>query len=279
MQRTDKNRNRVETRGQGAGASSDAAETEPTTQPLTTANYDGEVIDGEYADGDTIGLTLDAGKRGSGKTFLQWEKASLCRRRVVIFDTLDQYTSAKGYALRGWIIVHQPGELRALLAKNLNADKLRVIYKPLSGDKEIHFRAATRLVLDYGKKSKGVIYFVDEVDKFCGPNEPLKTKCPPLYDLVEYGRHFKVSGGFTTRRPHSVSRSLTAQCGRLIIFRSTEPRDLKYFEEFIGSAVKHLPRLGKYQYLLYVDDAHVEPQILGGRKKRAAIRDKEPPQS
>jgi|SRR6476660_2577701 len=284
MHRTYQRRNQTSPRREAAYITDDA-EDESTSSPpgaprgrrAAPALYDGAIYDGEYGDGNIAGLILAAGKRKSGKTFLGWDEVALiCRHRRVIFDTLDQYTAEKGYNLRGWTIVHQPGELKQLLARSIHSDTLKVIYKPMSGDKKIHFRAVTRVVLNYGTKSLGVIYLVDEVDKFCSPKEELKKACPPLHDLVEYGRHFKVSCFFTTRRPHKVSRDLTAECAEFRIFKTTEPRDKDYFEEFIGSAVEMLPKLGKYEYVWWIDDAHREAEVRGGPKKRGAIHDNEP---
>jgi hypothetical protein len=274
MRRTHQAGNLVKATGEGSQRNRDETSSGSTrrTNAPGAALYDGSIIDGEYSDGNIAGLVVAAGKRKSGKTFLAFQESLLCKRKVH-FDTLDQYTAEKGYDLKGWQIAHQPGELREIFATNLNAEHLSVIYKPLGGDKVTHFRAVTRLVLNYGKLGRGVIYFVDEIDKFCSPHEPLKTGCPQLYDLVEYGRHFKVSAWFNTRRPHAVSRSLTAQVAEFRIFKTTEPLDKKYFEKSIGSAVKELPRLGKYEYLWWTDDAHRDAEIRGGAKNRGAIHD------
>jgi DNA helicase HerA-like ATPase len=221
--------------------------------------YDGEVYDGEYGDGNIAGIVLFAGKRKSGKTFLQWRELNLAKHRRIIFDTEDQYKAPK-YDTSGWKIFHQPGELRAYLATQLRADVLKVIYKPLAGNKLWHFRTVTRIVIEYARRTKGVLYDIDEVDQFCNPNEPLG---PELNEAVEYGRHRLLSMAVSTRRPHKVSRNLTAQCAEFRIFKTNEPRDKKYFEEFIGSAVKELPQLGQYEYLRWVDTGECE--VRGGK--------------
>jgi DNA helicase HerA-like ATPase len=137
---------------------------------------------------------------------------------------------------------------------------LKVIYKPLSGNKRWHFRTVTRIVIEYSRRTKGLLYGVDEIDQFCNPNEPLE---PELNEVVEYGRHRFMSMSCTTRRPHKVSRNLTAQCATMRIFKTNEPRDKKYFEEFIGSAVKELPLLGQYEYLEWEDTGEVS--VRGGK--------------
>lgn len=166
--------------------------------------------------------------------------------------------------MRGWTVFHQPGELRGYLAQHIHADIVKVIYRPLSGRLMWHFRTVTRIVLEYGKRSGGVLYAVDEIDKFCNPQIPLEKGCPELHEVVEYGRHAKVSMSCTTRRPHLVSRSLSAECAEFRVFKTNEPRDLEYFRDFIGSdAAKELPRLKQYEYLRWTDAG--ESEIRGGK--------------
>jgi len=230
------------------------------TQKHSTATlYDGRIYDGEYGDGNIAGILVLAGKRKSGKTFEQWREFGLARHRRIIFDSENQYTAAKGYDVSGWTIFHQPGELREYLARNLNTE-VKVIYKPLAGRLEWHFRTVTRIVIEYAKRTPGLLYAVDEIDKFCNPSEPLG---PELNEIVEYGRHRNISMSCTTRRPHKVSRNLTAQCAELRIFRTNEPRDKKYFQDFIGTAVNVLPKLKQYEYLRWVDTG--EAEIRGGK--------------
>jgi hypothetical protein len=226
----------------------------------TETRFSGGKYDGEYGDGNISGILLVAGKRKSGKTFLQWREFNLATHRRIIFDTEDQYKKENGYTITGWQIFHQPGPLREYLATQIRADVLKVIYKPLAGNKAWHFRTVTRIVIEYARRVPGILYGVDEIDQFCNPNEPLG---PELNECVEYGRHRNISMSCTTRRPHKVSRNLTAQCAEMRIFKTNEPRDKKYFEEFIGSAVKDLPQLGQYEYLQWLDTGEVE--IRGGK--------------
>src|SRR5947209_9460103 len=125
------------------------------------ARWSGEIHDGEYADGNLRGIVFVAGKRGSGKSWLQWGELLKCHARLIVFDTLGQYKAPK-YNLRGFVVIHQPGELRAYLAGNLHATGVRVLYQPLGGNLDVHFAAVTWLVLSYGKHGSGVIYAVDE---------------------------------------------------------------------------------------------------------------------
>jgi hypothetical protein len=238
-------------------------ETRKTGSSEKETLYDGGIYEGEYGDGNIAGIVLMAGKRKSGKTWLQWREFQLAKCRRIIFDPKNQYRSEKGYDISGWTVLHRPGELRMHLAHHINSEVVKVIYKPLSGELMWHFKAVTRIVLEYGQRSKGVLYGVDEIDLFCDPGVKLKDGCPQLHQVVEYGRHHGVSMSCTTRRPHAVSRSLTAECAEFRIFKTNEPLDKKYFEKYIGSAVKELPNLGKYEYLWWIDTG--DSEVRGGK--------------
>jgi hypothetical protein len=166
--------------------------------------------------------------------------------RVIVFDTLGQYD------LTGYIYIHQPGDLKMILRERLKSS-FRVMYQPKEGALEKHFEAVTQIVIACGS----MIYAVDEVDRFCSASwlpEGLK-------DLVNYGRHRKVSCLFTSRRPAQVARELTSQCSEFRLFRTTEPRDLSYYSDCIGIASEKLSGLEQFSYLLWRDDGS-EPEVL-----------------
>lgn len=85
----------------------------------------------------------------------------------------------------------------------------------------------------------------EEVDNFIGPG-----KLPPwAFRLVNEGRHRGVRIIATARRPARVSRDLTANASRLIVFRTTEPVDLKYLREYVGAEAEVLPGLPDHHAL------------------------------
>ena len=86
-----------------------------------------------------------------------------------------------------------------------------------------------------------------------------------LYDLVNYGRHHRVSMLATARRPAQVPRGYTSECHEMRLFKLTEERDVKYFAELIGdSEARRLPGLQPYQFLRW-DDAG-DSKLCGGRR-------------
>jgi hypothetical protein len=75
-------------------------------------------------------------------------------------------------------------------------------------------------------------------------------KLPPVADnLVQAGRHRGLHIIACSRRPYRMNRTLTALATRMAIFRTTEPRDLRYFGEYVGAAASQLPTLRDYHAL------------------------------
>lgn len=144
------------------------------------------------------------------------------------------------------------------------------MYQPLGGDLQEHFESVTALALSYGKLGPGLIYGVDEVDRFCDngrlkvpdrkPGQPVRD--PALKELINYGRHRKISAICTSRRPAQVARELTSQCSEIRCFKTTEPRDIRYFADIMGEIPSSfLPKLKEYSYLKWTDDAQA-PLII-----------------
>lgn len=104
-----------------------------------------------------------------------------------------------------------------------------------------------------------VIY--DEIDMVCSPSYISN----PLYRIIHYGRHLKVRNKIVTvrlvgasRRPANVSRDLTSQADKVIIFKVTEPRDLKYIELYTTSEhAKMANKLDRLEYIVYPSNEEV----------------------
>jgi hypothetical protein len=163
-------------------------------------------------------------------------------------------------------VFHQPGELREFLRAHLRGP-FRALYQPVVLPPKIlgerapglgdHFAAVCQLVIATGR----VIFAVDEVDRFTTPGS---MPCG-LEFLVNQGRHVSVSLACTSRRPAQVARELTSQAHLFYIFRTTEPRDLSYLEEYVGrEAAARLPHLGEYECLEWEETGGT--RVTGGQK-------------
>jgi hypothetical protein len=215
-------------------------------------------VDGECQDGELRGLAFLAGKRGMGKTTEMDRLLSACSGGVVFFDTLSKH----GEALKGYKIVSEPGEMKSYLARNYK-QRFRIMYQPRRGNLDAHFEACAAIVEAFG----WMIFGVDEIDKLCGPRWGDSRMPPKLYDLVNYGRHHRVSMLATARKPQRLSRDYAGECHEMRLFQITEPAALDYFEEYIGKVnTAKLRSIPKYQYLLWSDDHDGESKLCGGRR-------------
>jgi hypothetical protein len=214
-------------------------------------------IDGEYEDGEIRGCMFIAGKRGTGKTTETARMLSTCGGGTLFFDPLAKHQSI----LPGYRVFSQPGEISDYLRVQAGR-RFRVLYQPRSGKINEHFQAACLIARAFGS----LVFAIDELDMMCGAQWGDTRMCPELYALVNYGRHNKVAMLATARYPQSVPRGFTSQCGEMRLFAMTEPKHLRYFEEYIGAeTAERVSRLEKYQYLQWRDGAEEIP-LCGGRR-------------
>jgi hypothetical protein len=214
-------------------------------------------IDGEYQDGELRGLTFLAGKRGMGKTTEMARLLSTCSGGVVFFDSLSKHESV----LPGYVVISQPRQMKDYLRRN-HQRRFRILYQPRTGDLDQHFQACCTIVKAFGT----MILAVDELDKLCGDRWGSLRMPTMFYELVNYGRHHRVSMLATARTPVQVPRGFTSECSFMRLFRLTEERYKKYFEEYIGVAdANRLPGLDKYQFLLWSDGCD-QAELRGGRR-------------
>lgn len=202
-------------------------------------------IDGEYQDGELRGLNFLVGRRGYGKTTEMARLLSLCTGGVLFFDTLSKHAPV----LPGYVIIAEPGPLLEYLRVN-RGRRFRVLYQPRQGSLDDHFKTVCKIVRAVG----WMIFAVDEVDKLCGARHGSSWMPVEFYDLVNYGRHCRVSMIATARRPQGVAAGFKAE-SELRVFRLKDGAALKSIEDEIGA--ENLPRvanLPKYVYLHCIED-------------------------
>jgi len=190
---------------------------------------------------DEATIAIVFGKRGSGKT-VKATNLVADESRVLFYDTLcHDYTDG--------VIVDSLEELKAFWRK-VYRGSFRIIYRPT--DPQGDFPEICRLVYEAGD-----IYFVvEEVDMFFKGD----TTSPEFRQIIQRGRHARVSLVGVTQRPKGFGRLLTSQVHDFYVFRVTEPVDADYFRERLSQdAAGKLAGLGQYQYLHYIDrDASYE---------------------
>lgn len=216
-------------------------------------------VDGEYQDGEVRGLTFVAGAGGMGKTTEMERLGSVCSGGAVFYDSLGEHS------FKGWTIVHQPRDLKALLLRNRNK-RFRILYQPMEGENTDHFRNVCQILKITGKWLGGVVFLVDEVDMHCGA-EWGDTRMPPeLYDFAQYGRHRRVSVVATARYPNQVARGLISQCRSMRLFYMDDPEHVDHFRKKCGPKVATaIQGLKPYQYVIWWRGVS-EIQFCGGRR-------------
>lgn len=213
-------------------------------------------VDGEYQDGELRGITFLAGQRGMGKTTEMVRLARACLGGVVFFDSLGTH----GHVLHDFRLVSSISDARLYLKANVGR-RARLLYQPRGGSVDEHFNAVCNLV----REVRWLILAIDELDKMCGERWGVHRMCPGLYDLVNYGRHARVSMLATARTPIQVPRGFTSEVRQMRLFRLQENRYVKYFEEYVGANnAARLRGLDPYTFLKWTGEG--EAELCGGRR-------------
>jgi hypothetical protein len=214
-------------------------------------------IEGEYQDGELRGLTFIAGQRNMGKTTETTRLLNQCAGGAVFFDT----TGNHGGVLRGYKTFSQPGPLKEYLRLN-HGRRFRIRYEPRDEHAHEHFEAVCLIVRAVG----WMIFAVDEVDTFCGPEHGVRQMPAALYNLAHFGRHYRVSMIVTARDPASLSIRFRSQCETFRIFRTDEERYVQYFSGRIGKVnAARLSSLTRFQFLLWRSGSS-DAVVQGGRR-------------
>ncbi len=202
-------------------------------------------IDGEYQDGELRGLNFLVGRRGYGKTTEMARLLSLCTGGVLFFDVLSKHAPM----LPGYIIFFEPGPLLKYLRVN-RGRRFRVLYQPRQGNLDDHFQAVCKIVRACG----WMIFAVDELDKLCGSRHGSSWMSVAFYDLVNYGRHCRVSIIATARRPQGVAAGFKAE-SEYRVYRLKDQAALDAVAKDVGEEnVERIRNLPKYVYLHCIED-------------------------
>ncbi len=182
------------------------------------------------------------GITGSGKT--KWlEKAFLYSdRSLVIENGNEEFIDIADFSCYS----------QQELANNMiNRGKFKIIY--ISNENDIDgldemlevAKAYTQNIRNRFKISLPLSIFIDEAQNY---SSPWKTS-QILRKSIMQSRHFDFSIFYSTQRPSQISRSLTSQSKRFIIFKIAELSDIKFFYGFIGKETKRIADLKLYHFL------------------------------
>ncbi|MCK5296197.1 MAG: hypothetical protein KAJ75_04840 [Alphaproteobacteria bacterium] len=179
------------------------------------------------------------GKSGSGKTTLALHHLKKYKR-IIIHDPNGEQALAKGAIICN---------TRAELLTAVKNKTFRICWRGAVGVDGVKpaveaFEFANKVAWAV----ENTVAFWDETDRFCVNNS--LAKVPVAYKLLNSGRHRGLRIFAASRRPQRIPRDLTALCTKIYIFQTTEPRDLKYFQELVSEEIPKIIRaLKRYHYV------------------------------
>lgn len=167
------------------------------------------------------------GMRGSGKTELlkylinQYDLQGI---RTVIFDTMHNHN----YTLKHGIII-----------------------QPSFSLKELTFIKTCKQVWKKGN----TVFAIEEIDQFVTPQYMPKE----IDSIVNVGRNRRISYIAITRRLAEVHGTIIGNADHHFIFKAFLPRDLEYYQKYVGKIVWQAKELQPYHFIYYRVGA--KPQI------------------
>lgn len=172
-------------------------------------------------------ITTVLGMRGHGKS--TWLKQQFFSYpRLILYDTLAEHLLAD----RAFNFQELFGFIKA------NHDKFyHLNYIPVNPEQE--FEKFCNFVYEL----QNICMIVEEIDMFSSSAMVGKY----LAYIIRYGRHRDIDLICTTRRPADVSRLITSQTEKFIIFRIIEPRDIVFIKMITGCDIDY-SKLNKFEY-------------------------------
>lgn len=117
------------------------------------------------------------------------------------------------------------------------------IVKPPFARKEELFLT---LCQDIWKKGN-TVFVIEEIDQFCTP----QYLPPELDSIIQMGANRNISLIATTRRVAEVHGSVVGNCLHHFIFKAFLPRDLEYYQKYVGKIVWQAKDLAPFHFIYY----------------------------
>jgi len=175
--------------------------------------------------------TVIIGKTGSGKTVRALNLIA-DRDRVIIFDTL-------GHDYTDGVVFYDLAALKTFWA-TVYRGSFRLIYRPLQEQPEFEE------ICELAYKCGDLTLVAEELDIFAQPQRMTLA----FQQMIKRGRHKDIRFIGITQRPFGIDRTITSQANHIFIFKTDEPRDVKYLCELLGDDIKEmLEGLEPYEYI------------------------------
>lgn len=190
-------------------------------------------------------IVFITGRKGTGKTTVAnaiARQAYLSGRRVIVIAPMG------GFDLPGAPTVYDKA---GVLSDRTNGRSF--VLNPSNDDDAL-------LAVEYAYGIGNVLLVIDEIDLYADVRAPQ----PLIMQIIRYGRHRAVSLIGISQRPANVVRDMTAQADYMIMFQSTELRDVAYLADRIGPTdAEQVRALPQFQYLVYsAFDGGIKPVTL-----------------
>tara|TARA_R110002074_G_scaffold8131_19_gene34102 strand:- start:1260 stop:1925 length:666 start_codon:yes stop_codon:yes gene_type:complete len=175
------------------------------------------------------------GRSGSGKSSYA-KKLLKGRRRVVVFDPLDEY-SAEGIKRTAG---HDLDAVRVAMRGNWS--RFRLAYVPPAGSEDRALSGLCRLLMaaqePFRASGKGAqITLVVEELNMSFPSSGGVQKCPGFAEICSRGRHYGIEVIGLSQRLAEVNTRFRGNCTETVIFAQKGPRDQKAAREELGAGV------------------------------------------
>lgn len=159
---------------------------------------------------------------------------------------------------KGWACFGGRGSGKSTLVKHILAStKSHLVYDPMDEYGGFHRYTPTdrESVEECNKfvkagiiKWKPALAVIDEANKYILPNN---TRLPSaIADLVDFGRHWKISFGCVARRPVQFHTDIVELANFLFFFRLSGRNDYQYMEDLHVGLGDEVRRLKPYEFVI-----------------------------
>ena len=192
------------------------------------------------------------GKKGSGKSYLAREIIEDWPR-VIVLDTMAEYD----FPRRAWGF----DECCRLLVEIAEEKRYKVSLSGIDAEEGV---ALLGVLWEFDD----TLIVIEEAALYCSPYQ----MPPEIANLALRGRHRGISQLYTSQRPATIHRSISAQADLVIAFRQHEQRDISYLKSVLGDEAEALRDLPDYHIRAYGNLRKAPLAVLARLQKQPSAK-------